>query len=346
MTANSNSPSKKTDNSVLPPGEDAANDSSQGESDLLGDDPIWTPEIQLLAEAVRGRYRLGFRGMAVDGQQRCGKTSACEFLVDTLPDTIGYPVATFLWSIPEFATTERDFVQERLRDSGCFATSNRDIAILRGRLYDHIAESAEALGSRRAIVVVDEAQNLTRQQYHYLHHCDNNLQKRKVRPFFVLVGQPELRQMTSSWTKSKGFQVVGRFFAHQHTYRGVALADVPKVVKGFDEPAGDAKETTYAHAIPDAYKAGWRLSAVSEILVETITAVAAKQNINAGVRVPMQSLRAMLFSILFQVIDDRVDPAKLGRKMMLKAVRDSAFPTVMTQYVDANQDVEDDLEAA
>ncbi len=256
MTTNSNPAGKKpTEGAARAANDDHVN--GQGEVDLLGDDPVWTPEIQLLADAVRVGYRLNFRGMAVDGRQRCGKTHACHYLRDTLAETMGYPVATFLWSIPEFATTERDFVQERLRDSGCHSISHRDIAVLRGRLYDHIAETAISMGGHRAIIIVDEAQNLTRQQYHYLHHTDNNLEKRKIRPFFVLIGQPELRTMTSSWAQSNGFQVVGRFFTRQHQYNGIALADLPLIVEGFDEPVGGASEATYAHALPEAYRAGW-----------------------------------------------------------------------------------------
>lgn len=331
---------------ATPQNEMPSKGTAQGEVDLLGDTPVWTPEIQRLADAVRSTYRLGFRGMAVDGQQRCGKTQACLYLQYTLAEAIGYPLATFLWSIPEFASTERDFVQERMSDSGCHSISHRDIAVLRGRLYDHIAESAIAMGGRRAVIVVDEAQNLTRQQYHYLHHCDNNLEQRKIRPFFLLMGQPELRTMTTSWSKSNGFQVVGRFFACQHNYKGIALADLPQIVEAFDEPVGDALDATYAHAIPEAYKAGWRLSHIAQMLVEVITAIAAKHNISSGIRVPMQSLRAMLLSVLFQVIDRKVDPATLGRKAVLKAVRDSAFPTVMSYYVDQSQDDDDELQAA
>lgn len=345
MTTNSNPSGNKLANSAIPvANDDQAN--AQGEVDLLGDDPVWTPEIQKLADSVRVGYRLGFRGMAVDGRQRCGKTHACLYLRDTLAETMGYPVATFLWSIPEFVTTERDFVQERLRDSGCHANSHRDIAVLRSRLYDHIAETAISMGGRRAIIVVDEAQNLTRQQYHYLHHTDNNLEQRRIRPFFILIGQPELRTMTSSWAQSNGFQVVGRFFTRQHQYRGIALADIPQIVEAFDEPVSGANEATYAHALPEIYQAGWRLSHTSKMLVEVIAAVAAKHNISSGIRVPMQSLKAMLLSILFQLIDSKIDPATLGRKMILKAVRDSAFPSVMSYYVDAAQDEDDERQAA
>jgi len=307
--------------------------SGTGEIDLLGETPIWTPEIQRLSSSVCAQIRMGFPGMAVDGKQRCGKSMACEYLRDTLPTLLGYPAATFVWSMPEFCKTERDFVQERLRDSNCHAVSHRDIAVLRNRLYDHMIDHAAQVGSRKVVIIVDEAHFLTRDQYHYLIHCDNSLRLRKVRPFFVLVGQPELRSATSSWIQSSGYQVVGRFFSRQHCYMGIALDDVPNVVSGFDEPEGDGDTATYAKALPDAYQAGWRLSKVAPLLVQAISSIAMKQNISNGVRVPMQSLRAMLLSILFQFIDHQRDPVTFDIRMALKSVSDAGFPSVMEYYV-------------
>jgi hypothetical protein len=303
------------------------------EVDLLGETPIWTPEIERLTNSACTQIRLGFPGMAVDGQQRCGKTSACEFLRDTLSQALGYPIATVMWTIPEFAKTERDFVQERLRDSECHAVSHRDIAVLRNRLYDHIADLAAQAGGRKVSIIVDEAHNLSREQYHYLIHCDNALRMRKVKPFFVLVGQPELRSTTSSWMKSSGYQVVGRFFARQHTYMGIALPDVLTVVQGFDEPESEGALVTYAKSLPDAFAAGWRLSQVAALLVEAIGSIAAKHNITNGVRVPMQNLRAMLLSILWHFISTKANPATFNLKMAIGAVMDSGFPSVMEYYV-------------
>lgn len=328
QSAKSNTNTATPDNSATP---DTA--SPLGEVDLLGDTPIWTPEIERLLNVVAATFRMGFVGMAVDGQQRCGKTSACDYLQGTLADALSYPLATFMWTIPESCKTERDFVQERLRDSGCFAGSHRDIAVLRGRLYDHIADTAAQRGGRKVAIIVDEAHHLTREQYYYLIHTDNNLRLRKLRPFFILVGQPELRSTSSSWAKASGYQVVGRFFSRQHTYRGIELADIPEVVGGFDEPEQGAQVATYAKALPEAYAAGWRLSHAAPLLVEAIASIAKRQNITSGVRVPMQALRAMLLSILFRYVETKANPASFDMATALRAVHDSGFPSVMEYYV-------------
>lgn len=324
----------------IPNQETASTFNGPGEIDLLGETPIWTPEVQRLITSACTQIRLGFPGMAVDGQQRCGKTSACEFLRDALPEALGYPIVTVMWTIPEMAKTERDFVQERLRESECHAVSHRDIAVLRNRLFDHLADLAAQAGGRKAGIIVDEAHNLTREQYHYLIHCDNALRLRKVRPFFVLVGQPELRSTTSSWMKSSGYQVVGRFFARQHKYMGIAVADILQVVQGFDEPEFEGDQSTYAKALPDAFASGWRLSQVAPLLVEAISSIAAKHNITSGVRVPMQNLRAMLLSILWHYIDTKRNPATFDMKTALGAVHDSGFPSVMEYYVDGGETAE------
>lgn len=322
---------------LIPEQNDPAAAKAPGEIDLLGETPIWTPEIQRLITAASAQIRLGFPGLAVDGQQRCGKTSACEFLRDTLSDALGYPIAMFMWTIPEECKTERDFVQERMHQSECRAMSHRDIAVLRNRLYDHLEDLAQQLGGRKVGIIVDEAQNLAREHYHYLIHCDNALRLRKIKPFFVLVGQPELRSTTSSWKKASGYQVVGRFFARQHTYTGIALADILQVVQGFDEPESDGEAATYATALPDAFSGGWRLSHVAPLLVDAISAIAAKQNITSGIRVPMLNLRAMLLSILWHYIDTKQNPATFNIKVAIDAVMDSGFASVMEYYVNGGQ---------
>jgi len=308
-------------------------DKTRHEIDLLGNEAVWTPEIARLVASVCLQMRMGFPGMIVFGQQRCGKTLACEYLEGTLAVATGLQLHTFMWTILESTKVERDFIQQRLLDSKCKAVVHRDIAVLRTRLYDHMAESTRMEGTSKAAVILDEAQNLTRAQYHHLIDCDNALRKRGIKPFFILVGQPELSHTTSSWKDANGLQVVGRFFTAQHRYLGISLADVCEVVKGFDE--GEALQSI-SEALPDAVASGWRLSQIGPVLVDALTILGTKHNILTGVRVPMQYLRAMLLSALWQLLDLNVDPRSFNQVMAAKAISESGFANVMNHYVYAN----------
>lgn len=312
----------------------ASSSNTRGDLDLLGDDTVWTPEIERLVASVCVQMRMGFPGMAVFGQQRCGKSAACEYLRDTLSDAVGHPVRTFLWSIAESTKTERDFIQQRLQDSDCAAVIHRDIAMLRKRWYDHVKEATTMEGGRKAAIIIDEAQHLTRQQYHYLTHCDNQLRKGGIKPFFILVGQPELSNTTTAWKDANGYQVVGRFFTRQHRYLGIALADVCEVIKGFDE--GDALRSV-GEVLPGAVASGWRPSQLGTHLVDALTILGTKHNILSGLRVPMQYLRAMLLSALWQFVDNTTDPRAFDLVMAVKAITESGFPSVMNYYVYAEQ---------
>jgi hypothetical protein len=309
-------------------------DSAPGDADLLGFTPVETPEISNLVNAVRRAIRLGFGGMAVYGKQRCGKSSAAEFLEKNMSLALGYPCATVLWSIPEFCKTERDFIQERLIDSKCPAIAHRDIAMLRNRLYDHIQDLAAKEGTRTAVIIVDEAQNLTLEQFYYLVHCDNSLRKRGLKTFIMPVGQPELESISTTWRKAAGHQVTGRFFSREHWYQGIALEDIGVVCSNFDEPEGESTEATYASALPEAYDAGWRISHAAPTLVKAIEQIAAKQNINSGVRVPMLRLRAMILAMLWSFIETGTDPKTFDINMAIAAVIESGFPSVIEFYVD------------
>ncbi|MGY4829134.1 ATP-binding protein [Sphaerotilaceae bacterium SBD11-9] len=312
------------------PEQQTSPNTTRSDIDLLGNEAVWTPEIARLVASVCLQMRMGFPGMAVFGQQRCGKTLACEYLEGTLAVAAGLPLHTFMWTILESTKVERDFIQQRLLDSKCKAVVHRDIAVLRTRLYDHMAETTRLDGTTKAAIILDEAQNLTRTQYHHLTDCDNALRKRGIKPFFILVGQPELSHTTTSWKDANGLQVVGRFFTAQHRYLGIALSDVCEVVKGFDE--GEALRSI-GEALPDAVATGWRLSQIGPVLVDALTILGTKHNILAGVRVPMQYLRAMLLSALWQLVDSKVDPRGFNQVMAAKAISESRFANVMNHYV-------------
>ena len=88
---------------------------------LLGEWPVWTPEIETLAGAVCANLRMDLPGMAVYGFQRTGKTTACNYLLQVLSDTVGVPLGMVTWRIPGSTSTEVNFLKERLLQSGCKA---------------------------------------------------------------------------------------------------------------------------------------------------------------------------------------------------------------------------------
>lgn len=307
---------------------------------ILPNTVVWTPEIDRLAQQVAKWIRIDQPGGTVYGAQRNGKSRACSYLAGTLGSVLGYEVAVLHWTIPdqiESKQTEREFVQEQLQQSNCPRVSGRDLAVLRRRCHSHLVELAHGCGSRRLIILIDEAQNLTRKQYGYLIHTFNSLEQLGIHPFFLLVGQPELRNTPGSWAEASGMQVLGRFFSREHLYRGVDVSEITMVLQAFDVPVENDTESVFARVFPDAYAAGWSLEKLGKPFEEAMAITMRQHNISNGLRLPMQYLRSTLLEVLHEALDNRKAPEMLTSTDMLTALDASGFLRVLAYYVDSDK---------
>jgi hypothetical protein len=307
--------------------------------DPLEDVIIWTPAIERLAQDVARWVRLDTPGGTAIGKQRTGKSSACDYLAVVLSSIIGYPIAVVKWRIPHNGSSkEREFTQERLQQSDCTAVLHRDVAVLRGRLYDHIAQLTDAICARRVVIIVDEAQNLEREHYGYLVHCFNELVHRKLRPFFLLIGQPELETMVHTWAESRRHQVVGRFHVNKHIFHGISLSEVEAVLAELDKPMATGTLCAAAATFPEAYAAGWRIADLAPVLSEAIGLAMRVHNLSSDVRIPMQYLRSTVLAFLYRAAELRMDPRKASGAFLLRCLRDSGFLSVIAFYVETTSD--------
>jgi len=315
--------------------------------DILDDAAIWTPEIERLVQAIVEQLRLDQPGMIVSGPQRNGKSSACGYVAAILSDVVGYPVTTFTWTMPEEpAKSNRVFIQERMLQSNCGAVAHRDVAILKNRLITHMVERAAAESARRVAIFVDEAQFLSRSDYGALVFIFNELERRRVRPFFVLVGQPELKRVADDWLSEDKQQMVGRFSTRRHDYDGIHPDDLEKVLAGFDADDEGAENTAAYRAAPQAYAEGWRVEQLAPLMRDAVRAVAKQQNVAEDVRLPMQYLRSCLLAMLYRSIQRGMRPESLQLADAIDCIRASNFASVLQYYVRMNKAANSELRSA
>ena len=302
--------------------------------DILDDSTVWTPEIERLVQAVVEQIRLDQPGMIVGGTQRNGKSRACSYLEAILSESVGYPVAICVWTMSENAVaSNRIFIQERMLQSGCDAVTHRDIAVLRNRLLVHLAERAAAIGAKRLVIFIDEAQFLAPDDYAALVFLFNGLERRGLRPFFLLVGQPELNQIADQWLTQDAQQMVGRFSTRIHEYLGIRLDDLERVLAGFDDEQDGPDACAAFRTAPAAYAEGWRVEHLAPILRQAVRKVAAAQNVQEDVRLPMQYLRACLLSMLYRIVQRGMKPEAFPLAEAIDCVKASNFGRVLQFYV-------------
>ena len=138
--------------------------------------------------------------------------------------------------------------------------------------------------------------------------------------------------MASSWLQADGHQVLGRFLGRQHQFHGILLSDFGAVLEQFHENSVEEGGLTAVFA--QALQNGWRLPDWTRPLVEAFSISAAKQSIHdAYLRVPMQYFRAILLSMLYEALDENLDPRSASTVNCLRAIRYSGFESVMSYYV-------------
>ncbi|RTL36882.1 MAG: ATP-binding protein [Burkholderiales bacterium] len=302
-------------------------------ADLLPEGFVWTPEIERMANAIGEQIRLDSPGMMVSGAQRNGKSSACAYLAAVLPSVIGYPLHVVIWNIPgDEKYTVRAFLQERLAQCNYDAISHRDVAVLRKRLIDVLVERTAQRAARRIVMIVDEAQNLSHEDFKRLVHIFNELNSRSIRPFIVLVGQPELKNLTDQWTAMNSMQFVGRFCSRKHDFLGIELADLEAVLAGFDDEE-DPEVSAAFRVAPRAYAEGWRIAHLAPLIADAVRAVASAQNVQEAVRLPMQYLRGCLLSMLYRIVQDGMRPQLFQPALAMQCLIDSGFADVLQYYI-------------
>jgi len=203
--------------------------------------------------------------------------------------------------------------------------------------YDHIARRADQTGARRVIIVVDDSQNLEKYQFETLMHCFNRLEAKKLRPFFLLVGQPELTETANSWRQRLGLQIVGRFFTQIYQFRGVKLDSLGDVLDSFVLTRKVDTLSSTMNVVDEAVLAGWSLKEIEGHFKEAVNILLAQHNLQDTVRLPMQYLRATIICLLNELVEKKISPSSVNTSHLLHALSDSGFPGVMVFYVEESQ---------
>jgi hypothetical protein len=309
--------------------------------DPLPDGIYWTPEIDQLGRQIAHWVRIDVPGATVYGKMRVGKSFALAYLSETLSSLIGYPVEVVVWEIGDGDSEKpRDFVQNRMSDSNYLAISHQDVAVLKSRFFTFLSQRCEEKGARRLIVIIDEAQHATRSHLGYLVGYFNKLTKARLKPFFLLIGQPELGGTVKWEGDARDMQIIGRFRVSQYHFRGIALGDLEEVLTEFDRPGQDGPPASLTAYLPEAYANGWRIADLAHSLREALMLVMKQHNLSEDLRLPMQYLRSTIGAYIHHVADSGGNPALASSATLISCLKECGFLSVLSYYAEPKSDEE------
>lgn len=308
-------------------------------SNMLGSEIVWTPEVERFGRCIGKWMSRELPGGYAYGVQRSGKSFALSYLAGQIEQFVGQPVFMSIVSLERgIADRETSLVAEWLGQEGVLSNTNSP-ARLRKNLREYFMEEARQRETDRVLLVVDEAQNATRNHLGQVMSLGNVLskdKKQRLRVFTLLVGQPELRAFVDSYAAMGEMQLIGRFFERKYEFLGIASSDIEMVLKAHEMDVscadGSVQPPALAALFPEAWAAGWRPSAWAKVIVEGAGNVAVKCGLPRDQRLPMQHLRSILLGMLAYVKALNDPRVAMEAKIVEEALADTGLNETWARY--------------
>lgn len=288
-----------------------------------------TPAIAAMYSRVRQCIRRGVAGAVIYGHTRWGKTYAIRYCVRLLhlelPRlailTIGMPrnpsrsEALFFGMLLEAARHERP-------DSGTALQR-------RLRLYHKLTELVERAAGNKLIVFVDEAQRLELEHYEWLRDVQDELERRGMRMFTFLVGQPGILNRKSSFRQSVDTsQIVSRFMVDELRFDGFRAADDLRMSLGAYDTSTfpDGSEWPYTRFfLQRAFDTGFRLGKQHQALWDAFDAAHRRARFDFTMEVPMEYVARTVEIALVENMNHDVSGFALSPALWAQAVEESDY---------------------
>lgn len=192
-----------------------------------------------------------------------------------------------------------------------------------GRLVEVGARSEK----KKVVIFLDEAQLLDDALFKLLIGVHNELWRTyRIKCVWILVGQPELDTIVTTFISEGKRQIVGRFMADTYAFQPLTgITDFKAAVDCYDlhlhYPAGGPSFT--AHFAPLPWEAGYRLSSDAQMIYERIVQARLDNGLPEGQGMTMQGFTTLLNSILINLLPN----LQVGDKLQDKDVDQSIVAT-------------------
>ncbi|HEX7649722.1 MAG TPA: ATP-binding protein [Noviherbaspirillum sp.] len=223
---------------------------------------LQTRPIRDLFKTVKLHVMLHETGCCFSAPSGSGKSTALEMLVALLHMQLpGLPVymhLTLNHQIPSIRAFFKHFLVTVNHPERKGETSD-----IRQRVVDCIVDDARISGFDMAVLIIDEAQAMSFQDFKFLKDIGNQLRDKHVSLIPVLMGQhPEMEEVREGLKRNRGLHLIARFCMHITPFSSFDREDdLVEIMRGIDHtcyPTGSEISWT-AFFLPLAWQHGFRI---------------------------------------------------------------------------------------
>lgn len=188
---------------------------------IIGNYTVITPMIVRLIENIKGWISKRTPGAIIYGAPRIGKTQGMKFAMNYYAEKENIPhyyysaISDNTPSLARFATGLLFAVDHPNYSKG----GNAQLKLL--QVVQQITTEVAMTEQNRIMLVIDEAHNLTVQQYGWLIKIYNELKIKGIEMMTLLVGQNELKANRENYIAMGQLQIVGRFMTDTFDFHGL-----------------------------------------------------------------------------------------------------------------------------
>lgn len=246
-------------------------------------------------------------GALVPGLQRIGKSWAVDYFVANyrkwLGNSVGVVSAEVLFH--KGGISEGAFWGDLLK-SMKRSTNKRRPEERRDLFVGRLVEVASRSEKKKAIIFMDEAQLLDDALFKLLIGVHNELWRiYRIKCVWILVGQPELETVASTFIAEGKRQIVGRFMTDTYLFSPLTgITDFKAAVECYDlhlhHPTGGPSFTQ--HFAPVPWAAGYRLASDADLLYARISQARTDNGLPEGQGMTMQGFTTLMNHILIHLL--------------------------------------------
>ena len=207
---------------------------------FTGEYAIFTPPINQMINTLGDWIDQRFTGGYIYGPSRFGKSRAIKWFVRLLlTERFGLKLPMFIWIRPPTKITEREFWNQLLA-----ATQFEFISPLKPKtkvqarflFKEQIITLAKSARKNYVALIIDEAQDVTLEEYKWLMGLQNELDDEGFRFSVFSIGSHQIEYKPDYMARTGNAHLAARFFPDDAKYNGISSVEELKyVLVGYDE---------------------------------------------------------------------------------------------------------------
>lgn len=298
-----------------------------------GDYYIQTNSIDNLYKEVTNWIDCRNPGGIIYGRARIGKTRAIHKLSIAIKETYGEDVTIVNALMSEHKPSEKFFYLELLKDIGhSLAKSNRSVSDLKSNLVNHLITLCKANKLGQIILIIDEANFLSMDEFNYLIDIYNRLERAKLRMTVLLVGTKELISTKTALIQLDKQQIIERFMVREYNFLGIVnKQDLQICLASYDfsEYPENSGWSFTRYFFPEAFSEGHKLCEFADQLFECFTEALGKSLIE----IPMQYVTSTIENYLRKYGSEGYNVYFPSKEDWMQSIKDTGYVIAENLFV-------------